>query len=162
MNISMILFLIYGGLGYILYFVDDWIYMKRKLRNCKPIIAEIIYFDKVRRERLAIVSYKINDLQQNAVISKAFKDKIGDKIEIVTDGEIAVRKKIELKDNKGVIDATVFLVIMLVVLWYTGPIDELTVALFFWIIWVLMYIIFLPLIYKVGDNYIKEKLGWRK
>ena len=116
MNISMILLLIYGGLGYIIYFGGDWVYMKRKLRNCKPIIAEIIYFDKVYREQLVIVSYKINELQQNIVISKALKDKIGDKIEIVTDGEIAVRKKIELKHNKGVIDATIFLVVMLIIL----------------------------------------------
>lgn len=50
--------------------------------------------------KFIIVSYKNNGLQKDAVILKARKDKIGDKIEIVTDGKIAVRKNYEAFDSE--------------------------------------------------------------
>ena len=167
MNISIILLLVYDSIVIIISFAGDCFYIKREIRNFKPITAEIIYFDEASFGRggsypVTIVSYTINGIQRDAVISKAQRDRVGDKIEIVTDGEIAIRKKLALKNSERTRISSVVFVVFFVILWNVGPIDEVTISLTFIIIMMMLYVIFYPLIYKVHDSYIKEKLGWRR
>lgn len=164
-DVHIALIVIFYCIMIILSFVQDWIYAKIRLRGYNPILAEVIYFDEVQfvkgSSKVTIVSYKSNGLQRDAVILKAKKDKIGDKIEIVTDGKIAVRKKIALKEDQHFGVGIFALVVMLFFLKSFGPDEELLIAAYFVLIIGLLFTVLHPLVYEAFDSEIKEKLGWR-
>lgn len=163
-DIHIALIVIFYCIMTILSFVQDWIYAKIRLRGYNPILAEVIYFDEVQfingSSKVTIVSYKSNGLQRDAVILKANKDKIGDKIEIITNGKIAVRKKIALKEDQHFGVSIFALVVILFFLKSFGPDEGLLIAGYFVLIIGLLFTTILnPLVYEAFDSEIKEKLG---
>lgn len=165
-DINLVLIMSVYCFGTILSFAEDWVFIKRRLRDYEPIVAEVIYFDEVSVikgiSNVTIVSYKSNGLQKDAVILKAKKDKIGDKIEIVTDGKIAVRKKIALKEDQHFGVSIFALGIILFFLKYSGSDEGGMTAVYFMFIMEVIFAIFYPVIYEAFDSEVKEKLGWRK
>lgn len=150
----------------ILSFVQDWIYAKIRLRGYNPILAEVVYFDEVQfikgSSKVTIVSYKSNGLQRDAVFLKANKDKIGDKIEIITNGKIAVRKKIALKEDQH-FGVSIFALVVMLFFLKSFNSDEGLIAIYFVLIIGLLFTTILnPLVYEAFDSEVKEKLGWRR
>lgn len=88
--------IIYVSLIVIVYF-GDYIIIKTRLQYYKPITAEIIDLDYAQYfkggETVTIVSYEKTVTSKDAIITNEKNDKIGDMVEIVTDGVIAVRAK---------------------------------------------------------------------
>lgn len=165
-DIHIALIVIFYCIMTILSFVQDQIYAKIRLRGYKPILAEVIYFDEVQfikgSSKVTIVSYKSNGLQRDAVILQAKNDKIGDKIEIVTDGKIAVRKKIALKEDQH-FGMSIFALVVILFFLKSFNSDEELIAIYFVLIIELLFTTILnPLVYEVFDSEIKEKLGWRR
>ena len=165
-NMVIILLVAIYCISLIMSFVEDWIYAKIRLRDYNPIIAEVIYFDEVSfikgSSKVTIVSYKNNGLQRDAVILKAKKDKIGDKIEIITDGKIAVRKNVVLKEDQDIGMGTIIFIIMLILSKCFGSDEGTMTALYFLLTIVLFLAVLHPLVYEAFDSEIKKKLGWRK
>lgn len=98
-------------------FFDDIIMRKTILRKYKSIEAEIVYFDTIEYFRgcsyVTIITCLINGKQKDFVLLKAKKDRIGDKILIRTNGNIAVREKLVLKEDISIaLDAVIFLIIL--------------------------------------------------
>ncbi len=110
LNWIAVMLIIYISLM-ILVYLGDYIIIKTHLKYYKPITAEIIDLDYAKYlkggEAVTIVTYEKNGKNKDAIITNQKKDKIGDKVEIITDGVIAIRAK------KNVDKLTVFLHILL-------------------------------------------------
>lgn len=166
--INIVLLLLIYCVCIILSFAGDLIFIKMRLHNCNPVMAEIIYFDEISfikgSCKVTIVNYLNNGSQQDAVILRAKKDKIGDKIQIVTDGNIAVRKNVAIKEGRSAGINIIFLIGLLIVGKYIIFNEEIICmfALATLLGVMLIIVILYPLFYKAYDSEIKEKLGWRK
>ena len=147
----------------------DLILIKTKLRRCNKYSAEIIYFtDKVKMNHkggyddFTVVKYYDAKEERKTFIYKDKRDKYGDRIEIVTNGELTARNGIVIPEGLGVLSIVKTLVFSLIggpILYNIGDLYAVfgigTVFLFF-----LLYLLIYPLAREACDEDIKRSLGW--
>ncbi|MBQ9984383.1 MAG: hypothetical protein IJP29_07315 [Lachnospiraceae bacterium] len=147
----------------------DLILIKTKLKCCKKYLAEIDYFtDEVRMNNygaytvFVVVKYYDSGEEKKAVIYKDKRDKYGDKIEIVTNGDLTARRSVIFPDKltivgtvKDFIVATIFGLFMYEIgdLYAVFGIGILLLAY-------VLYLIIYPLAREACDEDIKRSLGW--
>lgn len=162
----ILMFVIYC-MSIFLLFAGDWIISKTKLRNCKPVMAEIICFEEIHFVKsgcnVAILYYSKNDISKDTFIVKAKNDRVGDKIEIITDGYLAVRKGVVLQGKISIMKNLIVFVAIFFLLNYIFLGKEMIsmLALLTVLIFVLIITIFYPYFYEAYYNAIKQKLRWK-
>lgn len=165
--IIILLFIIFV-ICFMLLLLCDYFVIKTRLKNCRPVIGKIVYFDEVQFFRsgyhVSIVEYMSGEITKNAIILKSNKDKIGDEIEIVTDGDLAVRKKIVIKqDNNWGAFLVVFLVLFLGRDNLVTGAEQFIIISQLVIICILMVVMFIyPSLHEIFDREVKKGLGWRR
>lgn len=104
--------------------------------------AEIIYFDSVTVARkdvdVTVVNYMCNGKSRDVMLRKKGGEKIGDIINIITDGKVAYRTKRDWRDiiNKEVIGNTILMI-------FSGyvTINHIGEVSFGWIIFCVIFLI---------------------
>lgn len=162
MNIY-ISFIIMLLIGIIISLLGDIIVIKKRLKKYPTVIADIIYFEEVQLFRggscIAVVKYMKDNVEKSAIIHKAKKDKIGDKVEIVTDGKLAARNSIVLKQDLsigGIIGSVIVMVL------FGQYIDNLYASLAFNCMVVIEFFLMItyPYVYEAHYCEMKDRLGW--
>lgn len=148
------------------YIFEDLIIRKNFLWKKYCTEAEILWFDECalfrRKCNIAVVKYTKYDISQKIIVRRGVKDKIGDKLIIVTNGSIAVRSKIYWKKDLEIPKMILWLIVIVIL----GKIifdniyryDIRHIVLAFAII--IMFLLIYPLFYEADMNDIKRALGW--
>lgn len=144
--------------------MGDKIVIKTKLKNADMRIAEIIDFEEVNyikgSIRITVVKYIKNNEEKTAIVYKGKKDKIGDKILIATDDDIAARDKIYIKEEMSV-GAIVMFMVVFILLGQTNN-EFFMYANIILLVIVAMLALLHPHTYKSQIYEIKRKLGWHE
>lgn len=162
----IIMFLIYC-ISIFLLLAGDWIISKTKLCNCKPVMAEIICFEEIHFVKsgcnIAILHYNENGNSRDTFVVKAKNDRVGDKIEIITDGCLAVRKGVVLQGKISIMKDFIAVVAIFFLFKHIFLDKEMLsmLALLTVLILVLIITIFYPYFYEAYYNAIKQKLRWK-
>ncbi len=163
MTICMIWSLLLCVIAILFSLVGDLIVVKTKLKYSPHFMAEIICFDEIHYFRgvskVSIVKYKTGDKEKVTLVDKSKKDKIGDQVHIVTDGNLTARNELVNKnDSYGYI---VLIVLGLFFFGRSGMDVEVIggfIALGFMSLVMLIFIVAYPLFYEMHYQELKEKL----
>lgn len=147
----------------------DLILIKTKLKHYKKYPAEIIYFtDEVRMNNkggytvLAVVKYFDSKKERKALVFKDKRDKYGDRIEIVTNGDLTARNSIVFPNKLGIASLIKDLVVMIVFGFFLYTIADLyaVVATALLLLVYVLYLAIYPLTREATDKYVKKVIGW--
>lgn len=169
LNCILFILILYVTILIVVYF-GDYILIKTVLKTYKPIPTRIIDIDRVQPFAgnggydVTIVTYYENGKEKDAVISHQKSDKIGDCLDIVTDGCLAVRCKVGFDSINtmliclGVGIALIYYAIYSYSIGVVVPIWMIFVELLFCIAVLVLH----PLLAKSRDKSTKAYLGWHK
>lgn len=166
-TLRLVLIIALFVLGTMLSMFGEWLVIKTRLRNCKTYIGEIVYFDEIPLMRgahmISVINYQDNGKSRDAIIIKAKRDVVGAKISIVTDGNLAVRKKIAMaeKGSSGVYIAAVIVLIIGQFNLNASQMFFLDAALLITLVGLIIILLFYPFLYEITDQSMKDRLGWR-
>lgn len=126
--------------------------------------STIIYFDECYRHEsrtdITVVEYDMYDVKKTTFVMRGVKDNIGDKLSIITDGKIAVRKKV-YKKYELESTAMVEMICVTISIWYLIKnclsIDFITVLLF--LLTSIGTILLHCIVYRLNWNKVKQLIG---
>lgn len=144
--------------------MGDQIVIKTKLKNADICVAEIVDFEEVNFIKgsifVTIVKYMKNDVEKTAIVYKGKKDKIGNKIVIVTDGNIAARDTFYIKEEMSIGAIIVFIGVVFFLAQRSE--EYFTYASIIMLVIVALLAILHPYTYESHNCEIKRKLGWHE
>lgn len=137
----------------------------KKFRGYR-IAAEIIYFDTVQLGKgthdITVLNYTLCGKSKDTLLLKKKGDKIGDTIEIISDGEVSYRVKRDWKDIFNSRMCTAFIVCCLSGFIFYANLESINMYLFLGcIILEIINLLLFPISNRSFYRQIKKELGWR-
>lgn len=147
--------------------IDDkliWFCRKKRLSVFK---AEILYFEEITEHRwtyeYSVINYSIMGLSVDAIVKRGVKDKIGDQIEIASDGSLAVRTKPYFKKEFMENNILLFVGAVIEAYYVFHHIEDLTYTdLLIGLAAGMAVTIYQLIAYETDVQRTKKKLGWHE
>lgn len=152
--------------GVCIYVFEDVIIQKNFMWKKYFVEGEILWFDECalfrRTSNIAVIQYTKNNMLQKVVVRRGIKDKIGDRIRIATNGNIAVRVKPYWKKDLKVCELALNIIVIVLLGRYIivnyNKCNMRCILLAFCV--TVFAILIYPLLYELDTNNIKRDLGW--